>query len=785
MALAAGKYGYFGDEQDTYVITDWRTPRPWINVISNGRYGVTISQTGGGYSWLEHSMLNRLTRWNQDILQDNYGKYLFLRDHDSGKAWSLTPQPLKPEYQSFRCIHGLGFTTFEATFAGIRTEFTIFVPRDLDCEVWQIRVENQRDQPARLSLFSYLEPLLGVFPDWHREFHKTFIRTTRDEECNAIIAEKTLWTAPLAEDPGWNKSWDNHAFFFADRTPTAWECDRSRFTGSYNSLSEAQILQGGNLSNRTGTGFDPIISYQFDLELAPGETTGIVCSLGALKNERMQSDFPDLVRKVCQESEQLLAEVKNHWQELTGRLTVDTPDPALNVMINHWLKYQTISCRLDGRTAYYQCGGAFGYRDQLQDSLIYLTLNPEKTRRQILLHAAHQQRDGTVQHWWHPVSGEGRLTDISDDLLWLPFVTFKYLTETDRYDLLEEQVPFLDDTDQTPADNDSGTRLFIHLQKAIDKALERRSERGLSLMGEGDWNDGMNGVGPKWRGESVWLSHFLFGILEQFATLCEKTGQPQTLADHYHQEAATLRTSILTHGWDKDWFIRATTDQGDTLGSADNREGKIFLNAQTWAVINGLVDQTKAAELMHQVEKHLYQDYGVLLFTPAFSKVNKDIGYLTRYAPGVRENGGVYSHAAQWAMIAQAMAGRTEKVYETFVRLCPPHLSNNDPDRYKGEPYVTAGNVEGPESVNEGQGAWTWYTGSAAWLYNVTIEYLLGVRVENNQLVVKPNLPAHWPGFTMTRKFRGKTWRIAVTRDADCSETDGYRIQMTEQDDAS
>jgi len=756
MPLLQGKYGYFSDDQMSYVITDWRTPKPWINVISNGRWGLTLSQTGGGYSWLTHAMLNRITRWNQDIIQDDYGKYVFLRDNDSKRKWSLTPQPLQPEYESFCCTHGLGYTRFETAYQGIKTTQCVFVPRELDCELWRITIENATDKPRNLTLTTYLELLLGVFPDWHREFNKTFIRTSYDAGSNAIVAENTLWTAPLPGNAGWNKSWDYKAFFFSDQRPDSYECDRERFMGQYNGFQNAKAFSGDKLSNRTGTGFDPIISYQYEIKLAPGESRTLVFGLGALKKDAMENGFKDMLNQAVKNSEGLLQQVKDYWKNVCERLIVNTPDPALNVMINYWLKYQAISCRLQGRSAYYQCGGAFGFRDQLQDSQIFLTLDPEKTRAQILMHAGHQQKDGTVQHWWHPISEEGRLTEISDDLLWLPFLAFKYVNETQKFDIFDETVPYLD--------GGSGT-VFEHCKSAIDKVLQRRSERGLALIGEGDWNDGMNGVGPAWKGESIWLSHFLYGIIVDFTFICKTAGRSESDIKHYAHEAERLKTAIWEHAFVGDWFMIATTDSGERLGCADAAEGKIHLNAQTWAVISGLADNAQSQKLMDQVEKHLYKDYGVLLFTPAYKTVRKEIGYLTRYAPAVRENGGVYSHAAEWVLIAQAMAGRKTKVYDAFVRLCPPLLSNADADRYKGEPYVTAGNVEGPESLHEGQGAWTWYSGSAAWLYSATIEYLLGVRVENGELVVKPNLPDGWPGFTMTRVFRGKKYKITVSRE--------------------
>jgi len=779
--LLEGRYGYFADNGASYVITDWRTPRPWINVISNGTWGLTVSQAGGGYSWLGHSMLNRITRWNQDIIEDRNGKFIFIKDLDDGKVWSLTPQPLKPAFDEYRCNHGMGFTTFSTRLNGISSEWTLFVPPDFSSEFWNISVKNETDRPRKLSLMTYFEYLLGAFPDWHREFHKLFIRTRYSDSDAAIIADSTLWTANIPAEPGWNKDWPYTCFFIADRAPTSLTCSKEEFFGQYNDWNDANAWKTDKFSNRTGTGFDQVASMQFEICLKPGESTSIDFCLGAVEKNVETGHAVSLHKYVtavrAQHAVPLLAETKSYWMELCERLTVETPDPAVNVLVNYWLKYQTISCRLFGRTAFYQCGGALGFRDQLQDSLIFLTLDPAKTRDQILLHARHQNSDGTVQHWWHPISEEGRLSDISDDLLWLPYLTIEYLKETDDPGILDAVVPYLD--------KGQGT-LFEHCEKAVNKVLERRSPRGLALIGEGDWNDGLNAVGPKWKGESVWLSHFLYGILRDFATIvCRGTTRHASAcraidqAKIYETEASRLKKSILENSWDGDWFFRATTDDGKILGSKSCREGKIFLNAQTWAVITGIVEGEEARKLLAVTEKWLYKDYGILLFTPAFTQVDKTVGYLTRYSPGIRENGGVYTHAATWAMLAQSIAGNSEKVYDTFQRLAPPLLSNRNPDRYKGEPYATPGNIEGPESPQEGQGAWTWYSGSAGWFYKIIVERLLGVRVENGKLIAKPNLPADWPGYTMKRLYKGKYYTIHATRAKD-GKSDTYDVRIEE-----
>ncbi|MBF0502922.1 MAG: glycosyl transferase family 36 [Candidatus Riflebacteria bacterium] len=775
--LLEGRYGYFADKGASYVISDWKTPRPWINVISNGTWGLTVSQAGGGYSWLSHSMLNRITRWNQDMIQDRDGKFIFLKDLDDGNVWSLTPQPLKPVYDEYECVHGMGFTTFSTRLNGISSEWTLFVPPGFSSEFWNIAIKNDTYRPRKLSLVTYFEYLLGAFPDWHREFHKLFIRTSYSPADAAIIADSTLWTANIPADPGWNKDWPYTCFFIADRAPNSLTCSKEEFFGQYNDWKDACAWKADKFSNLTGTGFDQIASMRFDIYLKPGESTTIGFCLGAVEKEAGAQVTVPIPEKytvaVRSRSSELLAETKSVWLQLCERLIVETPDPAVNVLVNYWLKYQTISCRLFGRTAFYQCGGALGFRDQLQDSLIYLTLDPAKTRDQILLHARHQNSDGTVQHWWHPISEEGRLTDISDDLLWLPYLVVEYLKETNDSGILDVVVPYLDKGEGT---------LYEHCKNALNKVLERRSSRGLALIGEGDWNDGLNAVGPKWKGESVWLSHFLYGILRDFAkTACwGTTGRDPDMAQSYEDKASDLKKAILKNGWDGSWFFRATTDDGKTLGSQSCREGKIFLNAQTWAVINGIVEGDEARKLLSEVEKWLYKDYGVLLFTPAFTEVDRNVGYLTRYSPGIRENGGVYTHAATWAMLAQSIAGNSDKVYDTFQRLSPPLLSNRNADRYKGEPYVTPGNIEGPESPHEGQGAWTWYSGSAGWLYKVIVERLLGVRVENGDLIAKPNIPSDWPGFTMKRLHNGKQFMIYATR-IENEKAGSYSIRIEEK----
>jgi len=468
-------------------------------------------------------------------------------------------------------------------------------------------------------------------------------------------------------------------------------------------------------------------------------------------------------------------EVHQRWAALLGTVEVSTPDDAMNIMQNTWLKYQAISGRMWGRTAYYQTGGAYGFRDQLQDSALWLVIDPGETKKQILLHARHQFTDGTVYHWWHPISEIGLRNQISDNLLWMPFVLNSYLDETNDFSILESREPYVND--QTPA------TVYDHCARAIDRALDRFSGRGLPLIGGGDWNDGLSAVGLDMKGESVWLGHFLHRILCDFSSIAEKCGD-QGRAERYTSRAAELRTRLNTVAWDGEYYIGATKDSGEKLGSSENAEGTIWLNPQTWAIIGEVADKPRAHQVMDVVEEKLEHEIGPLLLYPAYKTPDKEIGYLTRYAPGVRENGGVYTHGATWAVIAAAMLGRGGSAYRIYSKLTPVYRGSK-PDQYFAEPYVTAGNIEGPDSAFYGRGGWTWYSGSATWLFRVGLEWILGVRATRDGLLIDPCIPKSWKGYTVRRRFRGITYNITV-RNPDHVEcgvkelwVDGVRHCMT------
>lgn len=758
-------YGYFTSDGKEYVITRPDTPRPWVNVICPGDYGLVVSQAGSGFSWRSDVKLNMVTRWEQDLLKDDWGKYLYLRDNDSGDYWSLAWKPVCKQPESYQCRHGIGYTTINSLNDEISSSFTIFVPPDEPLEIWMVKLRNESSRKRSLSLFSYLEWRLGAVTDSHREFHKIFIETEYMKKESALLASKRLWELGNRQGQQWNMDWKYLAFHSSSIKPNSFVIDRESFLGKYGSLESPAILKGGSspiIPLTKGDSYkwvDPIASLQLNIQLESYQEKTIIFTIGCAKNRKEASSLIRKYSKV-ENGVKALEKTKRFWEKYLKSPRVQTPDEGFNFMNNTWFKYQALSARLWGRTGYYQLSGAYGFRDQLQDSQIFLPFEPESTRKQILLHAQHQFKDGTVYHWWHPLSEEGRITGKTDDLLWLPYVTINYLKETDDFAILSQKVPYLPEPGKTSKVRGETDTLYNHCKKAIERVFKRFSPRGLPLIGEGDWNDGMSAVGYRWKGESIWLAHFLYGILTDFAQVAKKK-RDKNLARRYIQRSEVLKEKINRYGWDGSWYIRATKDSGAPIGSSKCKEGKIFLNAQTWAIINGVAPKERAKKAMDSVEKMLGAKYGPLIFYPAYSQPDETIGYLTRYAPGVRENGGVYTHAAVWAVIAECIMKRQKKAWQFYLGICPVYRGL-DSKLYKAEPYVTPGNMDGPASPNFGQAGWTWYTGSAAWMWKVGIEWILGVRATFDSLIVDPCIPQEWKGFKIERKFRGATYQIEV-----------------------
>jgi cellobiose phosphorylase len=745
------KYGYFSEDGNEYIIKNYKTPKPWINIITNGNYGLTISQTGGGFSWLTHSEFNRITRWHQDLIQDNWGKYIYIKNNKTGEIWNPAILPVKTEPDLYECTFGFGYTIFKTEFKGIKIFFTLFVPGDDNLEIWDLKVENNSKEEIDLSFYTYFEWCLGSSADHHREFHKTFIETSFDRNLNSILATKRLWEIPLGDRGHWNIDYEFLGYFSSNRKIENFETSKESFLGQYGNLREPEILKNENFSGKTGSWDDPIACLKINLRLEKGKTERFDFYLGLGKN-KTEIEMTLTKYKDFNKIDDSLKSVKRKWLDLFGKEEVKTPDEQINFLANKWLKYQAIAGRLWGRTAYYQQSGAFGFRDQLQDSIIFLPLDPDQTANQIKLHARHQFKDGTVLHWWHPITETGLQTKMTDDLLWLPFLIIQYLKETNDLNFVDEKVEYYDNSE-------SGS-LYSHSLAAINKVLSRFSSRNLPLIGAGDWNDGLSAAGLDMKGESIWLAEFFYYVLEEFLKICDKKNDKKTV-EKLKREASKLKEAFDRFAWDGGWYFRATKDSGEKIGSSENLEGKIYLNTQTWSVISGIASGERQKRAMESVKKFLLKKNGPLLLSPAYTKPDKFIGYLSRYAPGRRENGGVYTHAAVWSIWAFALLKQPEIVYDIFKRISPINNGMN-PDEYFVEPFVTPGNIDGSASPYYGRGGWTWYTGSAAWLQKIIVDNILGIKAEYDGLLIDPCIPKEWSSYSVKRFFRGTLFHIDI-----------------------
>ncbi|MGE3106731.1 MAG: glycosyl transferase family 36 [Phycisphaerales bacterium] len=758
--MLSNAYGQFESDGSVFAITDPATPMPWVNVISNGRYGLVVSQNGGGFSWLDNSQLNVLTRWEMDLARDVWGKHLYVSDLEAEggrEVWSLAPSPCLARYEWYRCEHTQGRTTFRTRKNGIDAEWTLCVPPGDPAEVWLVRLTNTTKRARRLRISSYLEWCCGVAPDTKREFHRLFITTRQDAARGAIIATKNMWDVPAREEKEhWNRAWPYvaaHAVGGMRFEQPLSIADKREFLGRAGRLeAPAAMTRGAAGTDGFGRFGDACAALGGDFVLKAGESTALSYMLCVTQSEGELRALIDRYREPAA-AEEAIESSREFWSGMLRTAGSRTASADFDTMNNHWLPYQAISGRLWGRTGYYQQSGALGFRDQLQDSQVWLPRDPAKTKQQIELHAAHQFTDGSVYHWWHPLTETGLRTQCSDDYLWLAFVTINYIKETGDVSILEMEAPFVD--------GPAGT-LLDHCERAMNRSRQRQSARGLPLIGSCDWNDGLSALGVEGKGESVWLGMFLSGLLEDMGALYERLGLEERAADCAAWRE-TLCRSIDEHAWDGAWYRCATRDDGRWIGAKDNAQGRMYLNPQTWAVLSGGLDAERTARAWQSVKDVLLKEMGPLLLHPAYSEPDEDIGYITRYAPGLRENGGVYMHAATWALAA-ACKRREVLTAERIWRAISPPVRSGDAESYRAEPYVTPGNVDGPDSETPGKAGWTWYTGSAAWLNRVCLEWVLGVRPTWEGLLIDP---CPWAGLgkvTTQRMWRGT--KVIVRFDA-------------------
>ncbi len=752
-----GGFAEGGREYLTVLGPGQATPAPWINVVANPNFGFQVSAEGGGYAWSINSREHQLTPWSNDPITDPPGQALYIRDEETGDLWSPTASPIRDEASTYVAHHGWGYSRFEHASHGIGSELVEFVPLVDPVKISRLTLRNLSNRARRLSVTAYVEWVLGA----SRGSTAPFISTRIDPATQAIMATN-CWAPAFAE---------RVAFADLSGKQAHWTADRREFIGRNGSLSwPAALVNGRILSGRVGAGLDPCSAQQQMLELPPGGSVDVVFLLGDGGDESAARDLITRYRNA--DLDESLSEVRRYWSDTVGKVQVRTPDRSMDVMLNGWLTYQTLACRVWARSGFYQASGAYGFRDQLQDGMALATIQPAITREHLLRAASRQFIEGDVQHWWLPHTGQGVRTRISDDRAWLAFATAHYVKVTGDSAVLEETVPFLTSAILEPGEDDRFFQpeitsqlgsLFAHCARALDASLAVGAH-GLPLIGGGDWNDGMNRVGAGGQGESVWLGWLLHAALEGFSALADARGDTEH-AVAWRSHMAALGRALKDQAWDGHWYMRGWYDDGTPLGSALSSECRIDSIAQSWSVLSGVGSLDRTTQAMAAVERELIRpNEGLaLLFTPPFDSGSHDPGYIKGYPPGLRENGGQYTHAALWSVMALAELGEGDKAAALFWMLNPINHARTRADvhRYKVEPYVVAADVyAAPGHV--GRGGWTWYTGSAAWMQRAGIESILGLRIEGDMMTLNPCIPSSWPGFEIDYQHKTSRYEIMV-----------------------
>jgi cellobiose phosphorylase len=749
-----GAFACEGREYEILLEGNNKPPAPWINVVSNKNFGFQISESGAGFTWGINSRENKLTPWSNDPVSDRASEAIYILDEISGEV--MTPMSLgRSDRGTYRVRHGFGYSRFLHEEAQISQELTVFTPLDESLKLWSLTLTNRSDRVKYVSLTYYVEWVLGT----QGEQTNPYILTSYNNEHECLFA-KNIYTMNFQ---------NTYSYLFSSETIIGYTGDRQEFLGQKGSVREPRGAEV-KLSCNTGVSYDPCGAIQVSVAIQPQECKTVLFGLGQSTSLEEIYRIKNKYREITA-SEKELDRVRTYWDGLLGTVKVKTKDRAVDILVNGWLLYQTVSCRIQARAGFYQCGGAYGYRDQLQDTLSLLFADSSILRGQILIACSRQFEEGDVQHWWHPPMGIGVRTRITDDLLWLPYCTAAYIRSTGDTTILKEKVPYIKgpvlqegqhDVMFTPEISQSFATVYEHCKKAIDRT--GFGEHGLLLMGGGDWNDGMNEVGIEGKGESVWLAWFFYTVLGDFIPLCHKEDD-EAYGQELEQKRESLLQSIEEHTWDGEWYLRAFYDDGTKLGSKENDECRIDSISQSWSVISKGAKEERAKTAMQSAWRYLVREEEAisLLLTPPFNKTSKNPGYIKNYIPGMRENGGQYTHAAVWLAIATSMLRDYHMAQTLFTILNPIHVTQTRKDvlRYEKEPYVMTADISLSPPYT-GRGGWSWYTGSAGWMYQGLLSWFLGIRKEGNELIIDPATPASFGDFSVEYKFGRSLYEIRV-----------------------
>lgn len=753
-----------GKEYEILLENNVKPPFPWINVIANKKFGFFISESGAGFTWANNSRENKITPWSNDPVTDKASEAIYIRDEINGKIF--TPVSLgRSDRGTYRVRHGLGYSIFYHEEEGIAQELTAFTPIDEPVKLLELKLKNTTKRERYLSLTYYSEWVLG----FERDYTNPYIVTTYNNEYEYLSA-KSVYSYHFRK---------HESFIFSSEMIIGYTGDRQAVLGLKGSIQNPLGLEK-KLSCNTGACYDPCGAIQVLVAIKPGETKTIIFGMGQSDNRDEINTLRQKYRDLTEVNNELVR-VKSYWNDLLGTIRVETCDRAIDILVNGWLTYQTISCRLNARAAFYQCGGAYGFRDQLQDGLSLLFVNPDFLKKQIIISAGRQFEEGDVQHWWHPPTGIGVRTRITDDLLWLPYTVAAYIKFTGDFSILEEKVNYIKgqllEEEQhevmfTPEVSVLNEDIYEHCKKAILRT--GFGIHGLPLIGGGDWNDGMNEVGINGTGESVWLGWFIYAIIKEFIPLSIYRGDNEFVTT-LEQMKQNIKSAIEEHGWDGEWYLRALYDDYEKIGSKENDECKIDSISQSWSIISGAADRERATKALQSAWQYLVvEEEGIsLLLTPPFNKTEKNPGYIKGYYPGIRENGGQYTHGAIWLAISAAMAGDTNKAYSLFSMLNPVLSTANKRDalKYGKEPYVMTADIWYNQHY-VGRGGWSWYTGSAGWMYQGLVNWFLGIRKEGGQLVLDPATPPGFGEYTVYYKHKSSTYTIKIAEGNDSEKSD-------------